>query len=73
MCVPPSDCARLLVLFERVCLSRMATTSNDYDVSNDTDTLTVMNEDEEREASSPSDARYHRDVSRIPKDSPAEY
>jgi hypothetical protein len=32
-----------------------------------------MNEDVEREASSSNDARYQRDVSRIPKGYPAEY
>jgi hypothetical protein len=51
----------------------MATTNDECRVGDDMDTLTVMNEDGEREESSSNNARYQRDVSRIPEGFPAEY
>jgi hypothetical protein len=51
----------------------MAATDDVSDVSDDMDTLTVMNEDGELEASSSNDVRYQRDVSWIPKYYPIEY
>ncbi|OBT42130.1 hypothetical protein VE00_08320 [Pseudogymnoascus sp. WSF 3629] len=43
----------------------MAATDDVCDVSDDMDTLTVMNEDGELEASSSNDVRYQRDVQEI--------
>ena len=54
------------VLLERVCTSRIVATDDDCHVSDDMDTLTVMNEDIAMEASSSNDARYQRDVSLDP-------
>jgi hypothetical protein len=45
----------------------MAVTKDDCYIDDDVDTLTVMNEDVEMEASSPNDTRYQRDVSSIPQ------
>ena len=43
----------------------MATPYDEYYIGNDTDTLTVMNDDILPESSSPGDTRYQRDVSWI--------
>ena len=46
----------------------MSASSDDRHISDDMDTLTVMNEDIVMEASSSNDTRYQRDVSQIRED-----
>ena len=48
-------------------------TNSDCYIDDGMDTLTMLNEDVEIEASSPKDTRYQRDASRIPEGFPAEY
>jgi hypothetical protein len=48
-------------------LFRMAATNDAFHVGDDMDTLTVMNEDVVMRTYSPSDTRYQRDVSGVPK------